>query len=343
MCGIVGILGREPVADQIIDALKRLEYRGYNSAGIAPWLPATSCAGARGEALQFGATDHREPPLWDRRIGHTRWATHGRPSEINAHPHTSGRVIVVHNGIIKTSRELRTEFKALGHPFSERDRHRGCRSPRVSRNEERVAANRSGRRRSAEAQGRVRTRFSIRRRRKPVDRRAARLAATRSVMAMSRCISAPTQLRSRRSPNSISYLEDGDWVVLRRQGAQVYDASGGMAQRRVIKSNASAFLIDKGNYRHFMAKEIHEQPVVVGHTLAHYLDMAAGMVVLPQSLPFDFRTLRRISIAACGTAYYAGLVAKYWFERFARLPVEVEYASEFRYRNPIIEPHTWCS
>ena len=133
--------------------------------------------------------------------------------------------------------------------------------------------------------------------------------------------------------DTISYLEDGDWVVVQRKGAEVRDSAGHTVQRPVIKSNAAALLIDKGNYRHFMAKEIHEQPEVVGHTLAHYLDMTNGRVVLPEKLPFDFRTLQRVSIAACGTAYYAGLVAKYWFERFARLPVEIDVASEFRYRN----------
>ena len=153
-------------------------------------------------------------------------------------------------------------------------------------------------------------------------------------MARARCFSAPTPLRWRRSPNPISYLEDGDWVVVRRQGAvSATMRPAESVTRPVIKSNASAFLVDKGNHRHFMAKEIHEQPEVVGHTLAHYLDMTNGRVVLPQALPFDFRKLQRASIAACGTAYYAGLVGKYWFERFARLPVEIDVASEFRYRN----------
>jgi len=132
--------------------------------------------------------------------------------------------------------------------------------------------------------------------------------------------------------DTISYLEDGDWVVVTRQGAEIHDAAGARVERSVLKSNASAFLVDKGNHRHFMAKEIHEQPEVVGHTLAHYLDMAAERVALPGKLPFDFKSLGRISISACGTAYYAGMVAKYWFERFARLPVDVDIASEFRYR-----------
>ncbi len=138
--------------------------------------------------------------------------------------------------------------------------------------------------------------------------------------------------------DTISYLEDGDSAVLTRDGVEVHDAAGSKVERAVIKSNASAFLVDKGNHRHFMAKEIHEQPEVVGHTLAHYIDFAAERVRLPAELPFDFRSLERISMSACGTAFYAGLVAKYWFERFARLPVEIDIASEFRYREAPLQP-----
>ena len=138
--------------------------------------------------------------------------------------------------------------------------------------------------------------------------------------------------------DAISYLEDGDFAVLTRKGAEIRDAKGSKVERAVLRTSASAFLVDKGNYRHFMAKEIHEQPEVVGHTLAHYLDMAAERVLLPTELPFDFRQLQRVSISACGTSYYAGLVARYWFERFARLPVEIDVASEFRYREAPLEP-----
>jgi glucosamine--fructose-6-phosphate aminotransferase (isomerizing) len=139
--------------------------------------------------------------------------------------------------------------------------------------------------------------------------------------------------------DTISYLEDGDWAVATRKGVQVYNEAGAPVKRQVLKSNASAFLVDKGNHKHFMAKEIHEQPEVVGHTLAHYLDMGAEKVSLPVKLPFDFKKLDRVSISACGTAYYAGLVAKYWFERFARLPVEIDVASEFRYREAPFQPN----
>ncbi len=138
--------------------------------------------------------------------------------------------------------------------------------------------------------------------------------------------------------DTISYLEDGDWAVVTRKGVEVHDAEDQVVERAVLKSNASAFLVDKGNHRHFMAKEIHEQPEVVGHTLAHYLDMGNERVSLPMKLPFDFKKIERVAISACGTAYYAGLVAKYWFERFARLPVEIDVASEFRYREAPFDP-----
>jgi glucosamine--fructose-6-phosphate aminotransferase (isomerizing) len=138
--------------------------------------------------------------------------------------------------------------------------------------------------------------------------------------------------------DTISYLEDGDWAVLSRKGVEVFDSADRAVKRPVLKSSASALLVDKANFRHFMAKEIHEQPEVVGHTLAHYLDMGRECVALPMALPFDFRKIQRVSISACGTAYYAGLVAKYWFERFARLPVEIDIASEFRYREAPLNP-----
>jgi len=137
--------------------------------------------------------------------------------------------------------------------------------------------------------------------------------------------------------DTLSYLEDGDWVVIAREGAVIHDAQDRIVERPIVKSTASAMLVDKGNHKHFMAKEIHEQPEVVGHTLAHYIDMVTERVVLPVSLPFDWRKLKRLSISACGTAFYAGLVAKYWFERFAKLPVEIDIASEFRYRDPPLE------
>jgi glutamine---fructose-6-phosphate transaminase (isomerizing) len=333
MCGIVGILGREPVADQLIDSLKRLEYRGYDSAGIATLEHGhLTRLRAEGKLKNLEQRLARAPLTGTVGIGHTRWATHGRPSESNAHPHASDCVAVVHNGIIENFHELRGELQAQGFSFS-------------SETDTEVIAHLVTR--------------EMKKGLAPTHAVAATLPQLKGAFALAFLFEGEDDLligARRGSPlavgygegemflgsdaialapftDSISYLEDGDWVVVRRQGAEVHDAAGGVVTRPVIKSNASAFLVDKGNHRHFMAKEIHEQPEVVGHTLAHYLDMANGRVVLPQALPFDFRKLQRASIAACGTAYYAGLVGKYWFERFARLPVEIDVASEFRYRN----------
>ncbi len=333
MCGIVGILGREPVADQLIDSLKRLEYRGYDSAGIATLEEGRlTRRRAQGKLKNLEQRLARAPLTGTAGIGHTRWATHGRPSESNAHPHASDRVAVVHNGIIENFHELRRELQAQGFSFA-------------SETDTEVVAHLVTR--------------EMKKGLTPTEAVAATLPQLKGAFALAFLFEGENDMligARRGSPlavghgdgemflgsdaialapftDSISYLEDGDWVVVRRQGAEVHDASGAVVTRAVLKSNASAFLVDKGNHRHFMAKEIHEQPEVVGHTLAHYLDMTNGRVVLPQALPFDFRKLQRASIAACGTAYYAGLVAKYWFERFARLPVEIDVASEFRYRN----------
>jgi len=332
MCGIVGILGREPVAGQLVDALKRLEYRGYDSAGVAT-LEAGHLTRRRAEGKLRNLETRlgREPLAGTVGIGHTRWATHGRPNEINAHPHAADRVAVVHNGIIENYRELREELA-----------HNGARFETETDTE--VVAH------LVDAE--------LERGRSPREAVAAALPRLRGAFALAFLFDGEEDLligARKGSPlavgygdgemylgsdaialapftDTISYLEDGDWVVVRRGGVEMHDAAGQLVTRPVLKSTASAFLIDKGNYRHFMAKEIHEQPEVVGHTLSHYLDMTSERVRLPLDLPFDFRALERMSISACGTAYYAGLVAKYWFERFAKLPVDIEIASEFRYR-----------
>ena len=332
MCGIVGILGREAVASQIVDALKRLEYRGYDSAGVAT-LEGGRLTRRRAE----GKLKNLEKRLDDGPlagtigIGHTRWATHGRPNENNAHPHATERVAVVHNGIIENFRELREELEAKGAKFK-------------TETDTEVIAHLVA--------------AELKQGRSPADAVAATLPRLRGAFALAFLFEGEEDLLvgARNGPplavgygdgemylgsdavalapftDTITYLEDGDWAVVRRGGAEVHDSSGEVVKRAVLKSMASALLVDKGNHRHFMAKEIHEQPEVVGHTLANYLDMAAARVQLPMQLPFDFRALNRVSIAACGTAYYAGLVAKYWFERFARLPIDVDIASEFRYR-----------
>ncbi len=338
MCGIVGILGREPVAGALVDALKRLEYRGYDSAGVATLEGGElTRRRAEGKLRNLESKLAREPLEGTIGIGHTRWATHGRPNESNAHPHATDRLAVVHNGIIENFQELREELQKQGAKFgSETD---------------------------TEVVAHLVTQ-EMKNGRSPSEAVAAALPRLRGAFALAFLFSGEDDLligARKGSPlaigygdgemylgsdaialapftDTISYLEDGDSAVLTRKGVEVHDAAGSKVERAVLKSNASAFLVDKGNHRHFMAKEIHEQPEVVGHTLAHYIDFAAKQIRLPTKLPFDFRSLDRISMSACGTAYYAGLVAKYWFERFARLPVEIDIASEFRYREAPLQP-----
>ena len=333
MCGIVGILGREPVAAALVDALKRLEYRGYDSAGIATLEGGQlDRRRAEGKLRNLEARLAREPLAGTVGIGHTRWATHGRPTENNAHPHATDRLAVVHNGIIENFRELREELEKKGATFgSETDTEVVAHLVTQEMKKGRVAG-RGGGGGLAAAARRLCARLPVHRARTICSSARARARRSRSATATAKCISAPTPSRSRPLPTRSPISKMATSAVLTRNSVEVRDAKGSKVERAVLKSSAAAFLVDKGNYRHFMAKEIHEQPEVVGHTLAHYLDMAAERVRLPADLPFDFGALERVSISACGTAYYAGLVAKYWFERFARLPVEIDVASEFRYR-----------
>ncbi|MGA2940899.1 MAG: glutamine--fructose-6-phosphate transaminase (isomerizing) [Xanthobacteraceae bacterium] len=338
MCGIIGVIGREAAAPQLIDALKRLEYRGYDSAGVATLEQGQlTRRRAQGKLRNLEQRLASEPLLGTIGIGHTRWATHGRPTENNAHPHATDRLAVVHNGIIENFVELRRELEAEGAKFT-------------TETDTEVIAHLV----SAE----------MARGASPVEAVKAALPRLRGAFALAFLFAGEDNLligARKGSPlavgfgdgemfvgsdaialapftDTVSYLEDGDWVIITRSGAEIHDSTGDVVQRAMLKSQASVMLIDKGNHRHFMAKEIHEQPEVVGHTLANYIDMAAERVLLPKNLPFDFRNLSRISIAACGTAYYAGMVAKYWFERFAHLPVDVDIASEFRYRSaPLAE------
>ena len=332
MCGIVGILGRGPVAEQIVDSLKRLEYRGYDSAGVATLEGGVlTRRRAEGKLKNLEARLAKAPLQGHVGIGHTRWATHGKPTEANAHPHAADGVAVVHNGIIENFRELRMELEGQGAVFA-------------SETDTEVVAHLVN---SFVKQGA-----------KPVEAVKQALPRLKGAFALAFVFRDQDDLMvgaRKGSPlavgfgngemylgsdaialapftDDICYLDDGDWVVMTHQGCEIFDESGKPAKREVLKSGASSFMVDKANYRHFMAKEIHEQPEVVGHTLARYVDMANERVALPAALPFDFKDVQRISITACGTASYAGFVAKYWFERFARLPVEVDVASEFRYR-----------
>ncbi|MBR0950647.1 glutamine--fructose-6-phosphate transaminase (isomerizing) [Bradyrhizobium canariense] len=332
MCGIVGILGREPVAEQLVDSLKRLEYRGYDSAGVATLEGKhLERRRAEGKLKNLEKRLEAEPLKGTTGIGHTRWATHGKPTVNNAHPHATERVAVVHNGIIENFRELREELEKKGTVF-----HTQTDTEIVLHLVDDL----------------------LTRGNKPVEAVKLTLARLRGAFALGFIFAGEDDLMigARNGPplaigygdgemylgsdaialgpftDTISYLEDGDWVVLTHKNATIFDKDGHAVQRDKIKHAASTSLVDKANYRHFMAKEIHEQPEVVGHTLARYVDMATERVSLPVKLPFDFKNIQRINITACGTASYAGFVAKYWFERFARVPVEVDVASEFRYR-----------
>src|SRR5438477_1961128 len=332
MCGIVGILGRGPVADQIVDSLKRLEYRGYDSAGVATLEgDRLERRRAEGKLKNLEARLRADPLAGHTGIGHTRWATHGKPTENNAPPHATTRVAVVHNGIIENFRELREALQKKGAVFK-------------TQTDTEIVLHLVD---DLLGQGL-----------KPVDAVKAALSQLRGAFALGFIFTGDHDLMigARNGPplavgygdgemylgsdsialgpftDSISYLEDGDWVVLTRGGATFYDKNNAIVHRDVIKHTATASLVDKANYRHFMAKEIHEQPEVVGHTLARYIDLASECVMLPVKLPFDFKDIQRISITACGTASYAGYVAKYWLERFGRVPVEIDVASEFRYR-----------
>jgi glutamine---fructose-6-phosphate transaminase (isomerizing) len=332
MCGIVGILGRGPVAEQLVDSLKRLEYRGYDSAGVAT-LEGNQLdrRRAEGKLRNLEARLKAEPLAGHTGIGHTRWATHGKPTENNAHPHATDSVAVVHNGIIENFRELREALQKSGAVFrTETD------TEIVLHLVESYLAKGIG----------------------PVEAVKASLSQLRGAFALAFIFAGNDDLMigARNGPplavgygegemylgsdaialgpftDTIAYLEDGDWVVLTRNSAVIYDKNNAIVHREAIKHGAATSLVDKANYRHFMAKEIHEQPEVVGHTLARYVDMATERVALPVTLPFDFKNIQRISIVACGTASYAGYVAKYWFERLSRMPVEIDVASEFRYR-----------
>jgi glutamine---fructose-6-phosphate transaminase (isomerizing) len=332
MCGIVGVLGKSPVAGLLVDSLKRLEYRGYDSAGIATLENGhLTRRRAQGKLRNLEARLLEEPLKGHIGIGHTRWATHGKPTEANAHPHATDKLAVVHNGIIENFRELREELKAEGYIFaSETDTevvaHLVTREMKKTNDPIVAVQNALPKLHGAFALGFV---FEGQDNLLIGARQGAPLAVGYGDGEM---YLGSDALALAPFTDSITYLEEGDWVILTRDSAEYRDAANNVVKRARIKSQAGAFTVDKGNHRHFMAKEIHEQPEVIGRTLSHYIDMANGEVNLPADLPFDFKNIERISISACGTAYLAGLTAKYWIERFARIPVEIDVASEFRYR-----------
>ncbi len=331
MCGIVGIVGNKPVAERLVDALKRLEYRGYDSAGVATINDGKlDRRRAEGKLFNLETKLAGEPLPGTIGIAHTRWATHGVPNETNAHPHFVDGVAVVHNGIIENFAEIKEELAAEGATFT------------------------------TQTDTEVVAQLLAKYRRQGLGRREAMHEMLRHVtgayaLAVIFNDDPSTIMAARSGPplaigfgdgemflgsdaialspftNRIAYLHDGDWAVIGKQGAHIFDLDGNPVDRPVQISSASAYMIDKGNHRHFMEKEIYEQPEVISHALSHYVDFAEH-TVRDMAAEIDFANLRGLAISACGTAYLAGLVGKYWFERYARLPVEIDVASEFRYR-----------
>jgi len=334
MCGIIGVIGRgEGAVSAVMEGLKRLEYRGYDSAGVAVasggGLDRRRAAGKLTALADVLAAD----PLDGRiAIGHTRWATHGAPTTGNAHPHATERVAIVHNGIIENHAELRAELEAAGRVFeTETDTESVAQLITHLMDAERLGPREA----FLKAVDRLDGAYGI----------VAVFAGDEETLYAARMGSPLAVGRGEGAAylgsdayalapftNKVTYLADGDRAVVTREALEVVDASGVRVVREEKTSDASAALVDKGEHRHFMAKEIHEQPEVVGHTLSQYADTAS--LSAREAKGLDFEKISQLTISACGTAYYAGVVAKYWFERLARLPVEVDVASELRYREP---------
>ena len=340
MCGIIGILGNHEVGPLLVNALRRLEYRGYDSAGIA-----TLNNGNLGRRRSLGKLAElsdllvRDPLLGKSGIGHTRWATHGKPSVNNAHPHMTAEVAVVHNGIIENFQELREYLQKRGIQHT------------TDTDTETIA---------------LLTQAMIEDGHEPIE--AAKKTIDKLTGAFALCFlfeghndlmviarkGSPLAIGIGKgemfvgsdaialSPmtNKISYLEEGDFAVLTRANVQVWDHSGALVEREVKTINTQNTQVQKDGYQHFMEKEIHEQPRVVSLALEYYFDPDTGKITLPDGIDINFNDFEQIYLVACGTAFYACHVAKYWFEDIARIPVEIDIASEFRYREPPIKKNT---
>jgi len=337
MCGIIGIVGKEPVSDRLVDGLKRMEYRGYDSAGVCTIYDGQLIRRrAEGKLANLVAVLKNDDAAGNIGIAHTRWATHGAPTTNNAHPHATGEVALVHNGIIENFKSLREELSARGRSFeSETDTEVVAHlvSEQVERGKSPEEAVRT-----ILPQLRGAFALAIAFRSQPDLLIGARLGSPLVVgYGDGETYLGSDALALAPLTQKIAYLEEGDWVVVTRDGAAIYDKDNRPVNREITTSGVSAATIEKGNYRHFMQKEIFEQPTVVAQTLQSYIRPLEQQVALPQ-MDFDLRDIKRITIVACGTSYYAGMVAKYWFESFARVPVDLDVASEFRYRDPVLEP-----
>ena len=337
MCGIIGIVGNQPVADRLVAGLRRMEYRGYDSAGICTLHDGQLIRRrAEGKLGNLERELAKHPAPGEVGIAHTRWATHGAPTAHNAHPHATGEVALVHNGIIENFRPLREALVARGRKFeSETDTE--IVTHLVS---EQIEAGKAPEEAVQEVLPQLRGAFAlaIAFRAHPEMLIGARLGSPLVVgYGKGETYLGSDALALAPLTQQIAYLEEGDWVVITREGATIFDKSNNRVEREVTTSGASAEAIQKGAYQHFMQKEIFEQPTVVAQTLRSYLRPVEQQVALPQ-MDFDISAVERITIVACGTSYYAGMVAKYWFEQFARVPVDIDYASEFRYREPVLQP-----
>ena len=336
MCGIIGIVGNQPVEGLLVDGLKRMEYRGYDSAGICTLHEGDLVRRrAEGKLANLVTELQAHPAPGTIGIAHTRWATHGAPTAKNAHPHATEHLALVHNGIIENYKELRAELTADGrHLDSDTDSE--VVAHLVSREVEGGATPSNA---VQTVLPRLRGAFALAivfrdhpdmvigaRRGSPL---VIGWGEGETYLGSDALALAPLTQR-------ITYLEEGDWAIVRREGATIFDEAGDTVDRPIVASGASAAAVEKGNYRHFMQKEIFEQPTVVAQTLGSYIRQADNTVALPQ-FDFDLSSIRRVTIVACGTSFYAGLVAKYWFEQFARVPVDIDVASEFRYREPVLE------
>ena len=333
MCGIVGVVSGRQASPLILQSLQRLEYRGYDSAGIATLVDgAIERRRAEGKLARLAAALDRSPLPGSTGIGHTRWATHGAPTECNAHPHGTSRVSVVHNGIIENHVELRAELEAAGQKFS------------TETDTETVAQL---------------VDLLLQRGMHPLEAVAAAFQRLKGAYALAMIFAGYPEMivgAQHGAPlavgfgedemfvgsdglalapltQRIAYLNDGDWAVIDRHGARFFDIEGGEVQREIKLTRLTGSSIGKGDFRHFMEKELHEHPVVIGDTLRRMIDPATRSVMLPP-LPFDFAAVPRITISACGSAFYAGLVGRCWFEAIARVPTDADVASEFRYRMP---------
>ena len=333
MCGIIGIISETPVADRLVDGLKRMEYRGYDSSGVCTIDDGQMIRRrAEGKLANLVEVLKDSPAPGTIGIAHTRWATHGAPTEANAHPHAGKAAALVHNGIIENFRTLRDELNADGYT-AESETDSEVVALLVSREVERGASPEEAVR---TVLPRLRGAFALAIvfPDQPDRIIGARLGSPLVIghgegeMFIGSDALALAPLTQR-----ISYLEEGDWAVVTREGVQVHDAQGKEVEREIVASGASAAAVERGNYRHFMQKEIFEQPTVVAQTLSSYVRQADQTVALPQ-MDFDLSSIDRMTIVACGTSYYAGMVGRYWIEQFARVPVDIDVASEFRYREP---------